>query len=74
MPIPERMNTTFASARPMEPDRMVEARKRLRQRLIVALDVSSFEAAEEMVRQLEGVCEWFKVGLGTVCCGRPRRG
>jgi len=61
------MNPTFVSARPTEPDRMVEARKRL----IVALDVSSTEAAEEMVRQLEGACQWFKVGLELFVAAGP---
>ncbi|MDR3798662.1 MAG: orotidine-5'-phosphate decarboxylase [Terracidiphilus sp.] len=67
MPIPERMNPTFASARPTEPDRMEEARKRL----IVALDVSSTEAAEDMVRRLEGTCQWFKVGLELFTAAGP---
>jgi orotidine-5'-phosphate decarboxylase len=61
------MNPTFVSARPTEPDRMEEARKRL----IVALDVSSTEAAEEMVRQLEGACQWFKVGLELFAAAGP---
>ena len=46
---------------------MEEARKRL----IVALDVSSTEAAEEMVRQLEGACQWFKVGLELFAAAGP---
>src|SRR5271157_5775291 len=67
MPIPERMKPTFASARPTEPDRMMEARKRL----IVALDVSSTEAAEDLVRRLEGACQWFKVGLELFAAAGP---
>ena len=67
MPIPERMKPAFTSARPIEPDRIEEARKRL----IVALDVSSTEAAEEMVRQLEGACQWFKVGLELFAAAGP---
>ena len=74
MPIPERMKPTFASDRPavpdrmpVQPDRMVEARKRL----IVALDVPSVEAAQEMVRQLEGACQWFKVGLELFAAAGP---
>jgi orotidine-5'-phosphate decarboxylase len=67
MPIPEQMNAAFASANPIEPDRMVEARKRL----IVALDVSSTEAAENMVRQLEGTCQWFKVGMELFTAAGP---
>lgn len=67
MPIPERMKPTFASGRPAEPDRIVEARKRL----IVALDVSSAAAAGDMVRQLEGTCQWFKVGLELFAAAGP---
>ena len=46
---------------------MEEARKRL----IVALDVSSTEAAEDMVRRLEGTCQWFKVGLELFTAAGP---
>jgi orotidine-5'-phosphate decarboxylase len=46
---------------------MEEARKRL----IVALDVPGTEAAEEMVRQLEGACQWFKVGLELFAAAGP---
>jgi orotidine-5'-phosphate decarboxylase len=46
---------------------MEEARKRL----IVALDLSSTEAAEDMVRQLEGACQWFKVGLELFAAAGP---
>jgi len=46
---------------------MEEARKRL----IVALDVPGAEAAEEMVRQLEGACQWFKVGLELFAAAGP---
>jgi orotidine-5'-phosphate decarboxylase len=59
MPIPERLNPTFVSGRLAEPDRMEEARKRL----IVALDVQNAKAAEELVKRLEGECQWFKVGM-----------
>jgi len=67
MPIPERLNPTFVSGRPIEPDRMEEARKRL----IVALDVSSAKAAEELVKRLEGECKWFKVGLELFAASGP---
>jgi orotidine-5'-phosphate decarboxylase len=67
MPIPERMKPTFASACVTEPDRMMEARKRL----IVALDTPSIKAAEEMVSQLEGACQWFKVGLELFAAAGP---
>jgi orotidine-5'-phosphate decarboxylase len=61
------MNPAFASAHSIESDRMVEAR----QRLIVALDVSNAEVAEDMVRQLEGTCHWFKVGLELFAAAGP---
>ena len=67
MPIPERMNPTFVSTRPIEPDRMKEARKRL----IVALDVRNAAAAEDLVQRLEGECQWFKVGLELFTAAGP---
>src|ERR1039458_10056404 len=57
MPIPERLNPTFATAR--QPELLEEARKRL----IVALDVPDAAAAATLVNKLEGQCSWFKVGL-----------
>lgn len=67
MPIPERLNPTFAAARPTRVDKMDEARKRL----IVALDVPSAAASAELVRSLEGTCCWFKVGLELFTAGGP---
>jgi orotidine-5'-phosphate decarboxylase len=61
------MNPTFISTRPPELDRMKEARKRL----IVALDVSSAAAAEDLVKRLEGECKWFKVGLELFAAAGP---
>jgi orotidine-5'-phosphate decarboxylase len=65
------MKPAFDSARSVEPDRVsgriVEARKRL----IVALDVSSTAAAEELVRKLEGTCQWFKVGMELFTAAGP---
>jgi orotidine-5'-phosphate decarboxylase len=57
MPIPERLNPTFATAR--QPDPLEEARRRL----IVALDVPDAASATALVDKLEGQCRWFKVGL-----------
>jgi orotidine-5'-phosphate decarboxylase len=57
MPIPERLNPTFATAR--QPDSLDQAR----QRLIVALDVPDAPSAAALVNKLEGACHWFKVGL-----------
>jgi orotidine-5'-phosphate decarboxylase len=59
MPIPERLNPTFTSARPPAADPLEAARKRL----IVALDVPDAASAAALVERLEGVCCWFKVGL-----------
>jgi orotidine-5'-phosphate decarboxylase len=67
MPIAERLKPTFVSTRPTEPDRMGEARKRL----IVALDVSSAGAAEDLVKRLEDECKWFKVGLELFAAAGP---
>lgn len=62
MPIPERLNPSFASTLPttsVQFDPMEEARRRL----IVALDVPNAAAAISLVNQLESSCHWFKVGL-----------
>ena len=66
MPIPERLNPSFGSARPPVSDPSDEVRKRLgeaRDRLIVALDVPDAASAVRLVGQLENHCQWFKVGL-----------
>ena len=40
------------------------AREQLaRERLIVALDVPTAQAARDLVDRLEGTCQWFKVGM-----------
>ncbi|HEY1253185.1 MAG TPA: orotidine-5'-phosphate decarboxylase [Terracidiphilus sp.] len=67
MPIPERMNPTFAPARPPDADGVEEARKRL----IVALDVPDAASAGELVGQLENTCQWFKVGLELFIAAGP---
>ncbi|MGD0787203.1 MAG: orotidine-5'-phosphate decarboxylase [Terracidiphilus sp.] len=69
MPIPERMNPTFAArpAAPRRPDPLEEARRRL----IVALDVPSAASAARLVSQLEGNCQWFKVGLELFVAAGP---
>ena len=59
MPIPDRMNPTFASALPASIDLQEEARNCL----IVALDVPDAASAIDLVNRLEGNCRWFKVGL-----------
>ena len=67
MPIPERLNPTFAAASNRVPDKIEEARNRL----IVALDVPNAAAATEMMNRLEGVCQWFKVGLELFTAAGP---
>ncbi len=67
MPIPERLNPTFASARPAALDPLELARKRL----IVALDVPDARSATQLVNRLEGTCGWFKVGLELFVAAGP---
>jgi orotidine-5'-phosphate decarboxylase len=67
MPIPDRLNPSFASARPPALDLMDEARKRL----IVALDVPDAASAARLVSQLENTCAWFKVGLELFVAAGP---
>jgi orotidine-5'-phosphate decarboxylase len=67
MPIPERLNPSFVSARPTEVDYVEEARKRL----IVALDVPDAACAALLVSQLEKTCQWFKVGLELFVAAGP---
>jgi orotidine-5'-phosphate decarboxylase len=67
MPIPDRLNPAFAAARLPISDEIGEERKRL----IVALDVSDAKAAVKLVEQLEGNCQWFKVGLELFTAAGP---
>jgi orotidine-5'-phosphate decarboxylase len=50
------------------PENIRDARKRL----IVALDVPSAAAAAELVNRLEGLCQWFKVGLELFTAAGPQ--
>ena len=67
MPIPERLNPTFAAAAAPSIDYLAEAR----QRLIVALDVPDAASAGQLVGQLENTCSWFKVGLELFIAAGP---
>ena len=67
MPVPERLNPAFSSARSPAPDLLEEARNRL----IVALDVPGPAEAIEMVNRLESSCRWFKVGLELFVAAGP---
>ena len=73
MPIPERLNPTFAAARSPLLDKVPLAGKieDARKRLIVALDVPSAAASDELVNRLEGTCQWFKVGLELFTAAGP---
>jgi orotidine-5'-phosphate decarboxylase len=71
MPIPERLDLTFASARSPAPrwsDRLALARRRL----IVALDVPDADSANALVDRLENTCRWFKVGLELFTAAGPQ--
>ena len=59
MPVAERLNPKFHSAQTFASDQKDDARNRL----IVALDVPGAAAAATMVKRLQGVCRWFKVGM-----------
>jgi orotidine-5'-phosphate decarboxylase len=67
MPIPERLKPRFGVAQAPEPDRLAAARERL----IVALDVPSAEAAKELLKRLDGACQWFKVGMELFTAAGP---
>jgi orotidine-5'-phosphate decarboxylase len=67
MPIPERLNPTFAYTSQPATDLVEEARKHL----IVALDVPDAASAARLVNQLEGTCLWFKVGLELFIAAGP---
>ncbi|MGA3371750.1 MAG: orotidine-5'-phosphate decarboxylase [Terracidiphilus sp.] len=67
MPIPDRLNPSFASARLPVVDFVEEARKRL----IVALDVPDAASAASLVNQMEKNCQWFKVGLELFVAAGP---
>ncbi len=67
MPIPERLNPSFARTSATAVDPVEEARKRL----IVALDVPDGAAAGALVARLEDTCSWFKVGLELFTAAGP---
>jgi len=62
MPIPERLNPTFSSARKVAV-RGSDPLEQARARLIVALDVPDAASAAKLVKRLHGACIWFKVGM-----------
>jgi orotidine-5'-phosphate decarboxylase len=70
MPIPERLNPTFAAAKPAMSDRL-DPLEESRKRLIVALDVPDAASATELTARLDGQCKWFKVGLELFVAAGP---
>ena len=59
--IPERLKPNFEIGASVP---RAGARERLaRERLIIALDVPSAQAATDLVYRLGGTCQWFKVGM-----------
>lgn len=70
MPVPERLNPTFAAAHPSALS-AVNAMEEARRRLIVALDAPTASAAMEIVKKLESQCQWFKVGLELFTAAGP---
>jgi orotidine-5'-phosphate decarboxylase len=70
MPFPERLKPTFVCGTEKTIEHM-DPMEDAKQRLIVALDVSSAEAAFDLVDRLESKCLWFKVGLELFVAGGP---
>lgn len=64
----EQLNAVLKTVKTTAKDRIEEARERL----IVALDVPNVEAATELVDRLEGVCQWFKVGVELFVAAGPK--
>jgi orotidine-5'-phosphate decarboxylase len=77
VPIPERLNPTFTPAEDAKPGNRSQAgdhearEAAARQRLIVALDVPSADAALHLAKKLDGVCTWFKVGMELFTAAGP---
>ena len=71
MPVPERLNPTFATAASYVPQSATDPLEEARERLIVALDVPTAAAAIDLVNELEVCCRWFKVGLELFVAAGP---
>ncbi|HUB00774.1 MAG TPA: orotidine-5'-phosphate decarboxylase [Terracidiphilus sp.] len=70
MPIPDRLNPTFAASASLT-DPRAAALEEARKRLIVALDVPTAPAAIDLVNRLERDCLWFKVGMELFTAAGP---
>lgn len=70
MPIPERLNPTFAPPQTTAIS-VADPLEEARQRLIVALDVPDAASATALVDRLGDTCTWFKVGLELFVAAGP---
>jgi orotidine-5'-phosphate decarboxylase len=70
MPVPERLNPTFARSGGGSSSRF-DPYEEARQRLIIALDFPTADAAFDLVDKLDSQCVWFKVGLELFVAGGP---
>jgi orotidine-5'-phosphate decarboxylase len=70
MPIPERLNPTFARSGGESSSRF-DPYEEARKRLIVALDFPTADAAFELVDRVDSQCVWFKVGLELFVAAGP---
>jgi orotidine-5'-phosphate decarboxylase len=70
MPIPERLKPAFVRGTTPTIEHL-DPMEEARQRLIVALDVPTAEAAFKLVDRLESSCLWFKVGLELFVAAGP---
>jgi orotidine-5'-phosphate decarboxylase len=70
MPIPERLNPTFA-AQPAPPSAPADPLAQARDRLIVALDVPTAPAAAALAARLHGSVRWLKVGMELYTAAGP---
>ena len=71
MPIPDRLNSSVSPVPLADKAPLAGKTDDARQRLIVALDVPSAAASDELVNRLEGPCHWFKVGMELFTAAGP---
>jgi orotidine-5'-phosphate decarboxylase len=71
MPIPDRLNSSVSPVPLADKAPLAGKTDDARQRLIVALDVPSAAASDELVNRLEGTCHWFKVGMELFTAAGP---
>jgi orotidine-5'-phosphate decarboxylase len=71
MPLSVRLTSSVSAAPHADKVPLADKIDAVRQRLIVALDVPSAAASDELVKRLEGTCQWFKVGLELFTAAGP---